>query len=153
MTDHSIQDVYSRLGQVEQDVAGIRPILKTVSEDLSDIKRQKNQPFNWIGLGSLVIAVLLYMNTTQQPLVNGINDIKQTMNARTEIVYQAPERFNALEKDMSKLDDRLDRKRAEMTDVEQRVSRIEGLVARLTIQVDQIDNEGSRVHHNRGINK
>lgn len=107
VADHSIQDVYSRLGQVEQDVAGIRPLLKQLSEDVGDIKRQRSQPTNWIGIGSLIIAVLLYMNTTQAPLDDRITKMEAEVNKRTEITYSAPTQLDEVSKKLESVSDRI----------------------------------------------
>lgn len=172
MSDHSLQDIYGRLGTVEQDVAAIGPVLKAVSSDILEIKRAKNQPINWVGFGSLVIAVLLYMQTTQDPIKEKAEWAMNELNTRAPMVYGLPSTVNnntnwntkqgaaidALEKLTSKnleaighLKHQDDRTHASITaeisrnsDIEERLSRAEGLLARLTSQVDQIDSGGSR---------
>ena len=148
---HDINDLYSRLGTVEQQVAAIGPVLKNVSEDLNEIKRQRSQPFNWIGLGSLVIAMLLYVQTMMAPITEKADQAMQRdMQTDQRVRYvestaeRTDERSRWLVTEIQNNSDRLDRKRTEITSLEERVSRLEGLNERLTVQVDKIDSEGSR---------
>jgi glycerol kinase len=184
------KDLYGRLGEVERDVSSIMAMVRAMSDEVKGLKAQQNQPTNWIGLGSLLLAVLLYMNTTQDPIKASIGSISSNASS-------VEERVNALENkasrnlgalgertswmgriqrfldtmatrnveqegrigamdarihnlyDQDKLfESQMDIERARNADIEERLSRLEGLVERLTHQVDQVDSGGSRRWNN-----
>jgi hypothetical protein len=135
---HDIQDVYSRLGKVEQDIASIGPVLKQVSLDLTDLKAAKNQPTNWIGIGALVISFLLYMQTTQDPIKEKADLALDTLRDRSEVVHSSGSRLSNLENRSVLLESRLLKVEEVATAVNERTKTLDK-------QVQHIDSEGSRV--------
>ena len=142
---HTPDEVYTRLGTVEREVAGLTAKLDSVLTSLDRIARRNDQPFNYIGFGSLIVAVLLYMQTTLDPVAEKADLALAQLQERQALVFGTPPRIHAAE-------DRIANQDKLMTDFAQRLARAEGkteLADSLLIRLEEFSRSAAYIHGQR----
>lgn len=70
------KEVYNRLNTLEREVTSIGTQLDSISTAVQQLVHRQSQPFNWIGLGSLLVGVTLafgtYIHTRLVPINESI---------------------------------------------------------------------------------
>lgn len=113
---HNMEEIYQRLGALEQSVAGIQPMLQALHDDFQAVKQRQNQPVNWLGIATLVLGILSLsagfttlnqqgLKATQGSIVAQLNELTRTMNNRAEIVHSGPVRLSYLEESRNRHED------------------------------------------------
>lgn len=145
------RQIYARLGDVERDVAGIRASLDSLAEAV----RRSNQPTNWVGIGSLVLAGMAFVFTINDRSVANLDaqivGIESRQVIRAQILDQLIGNSASSEATIKEIDERVDRQqsldelhRQLLDNTRQRTANLEGILTEVMRRLDAMDEYGSR---------
>jgi hypothetical protein len=147
--------LYERVGHLESGVAELSASMKALREGQDRLLQKADRPTDWVGIGGVMLVIFGFLLTLMQFSTgankSAIDDIRnwqwslsdriQEVEKATAVNGKADEWHTTW---LSTIEGQLDIERARNALVEQRASKTEGEVERLTTQVNQIDADGSR---------
>ena len=161
VTEHSLENVWTSLRHTQNQVgvigakldsviSGVEKLTSTVNSILSQPKKETN----WIGIGSLLIAIIIMAGTYTQARLSPIeSDVSMLTDLsleharmRVSAQYDAGKRDGKLESIELTLKETVQDLHRRMLSVEDEASANAATVGNLTGWVEQLDLHGSRKH-------
>lgn len=114
-TDHDLGDIWTEVRRHGETVAKLHIENQSLADALSDIRQEvrselreirtiisrPQQPTNWVGIGSLCVAILIaggtYANSVMQPVNDKANQNLSWIQARSQALVEDYRRFGELE--------------------------------------------------------
>ena len=147
--------LYERVSALEASSAHHTAMLQALQEGQDRLLKKADQPTNWIGIGGLVFgafsflfAIMSLATSANKELIDDTRDWAGAISDRVRLVESqaaaGEKRGEWYQQWIGNIEEGLDREISRNADLEERVSRSEGLLGELKEQVNNIDAGGSR---------